>query len=215
MNAKYRLIVAAIASSFLITGCSGEPTSEYAKHDIDLGKVLDITVDSLYKFQDNIDAKLPAKSEQAEAVKSEAMSAAATAEQDKVIAEFAGTLVSDYNSASPALHSKKIGVIAQKDASLLAFEDANKNNIKDEGEKSLYLIEIDGEKSRIIASTEGSVQDHSFSGTGLLAGMLVGALLGRQLSSGADRRGLANKTTGNTADSARSRSGSGSHTTGK
>lgn len=88
----------------------------------------------------------------------------------------------------------------------------------DQNEDALFLIEVDGENSRVIAtSRSGAVNDHHFSGTSLLAGYLIGSMLSRQSAAGVNKSALANKqpVTAKAAASARARAGSGSHSSGK
>jgi len=95
----------------------------------------------------------------------------------------------------------------------LAFVDSDTNGNFDDGEDALYMIEVDGENSRVIAtSRSGAVNDSRISGTGLLTGMLIGSMLSRQRASGANP---ASKKTQTAKQAARSRAGSGSHSRGK
>ena len=129
---------------------------------------------------------------------------------------FSKTLQANYNRAQPALYPGTIGVIPQSDASLLAYDDANFSQSYDEGEAKLFLIEIDGENSRIVASgRNGAVNDHHFSGTGLLTGYLIGSMLSRQRMAGVNPSKLANKKPATAKSAAKSRAGSGSHAKGK
>ena len=125
-------------------------------------------------------------------------------------------LETSYNSVQPPLHSTNISVVPRKDASLLAYEDKNANKDVDDGENALFLIEIAGEKSRIIAtSRSGAVNDHHFSGTSLLAGYLIGSMLSRQRAAGVNSKQLASKQPVTAKAAARARAGSGSHSRGK
>jgi len=199
---KY-VVIAAIVGGIYFSGKSdnsGEGT--YVKDEIDLNRVLDVTVDTLYAYQKELDAK------QGEP------------DADQAFLGFADDLATDYNKAQPAIYtSGTVGVIPQTDASLLAFDDVNLNKDYDEGEALLFKIEIDGEKARIIASSRsGEVSDHSFSGTSLLAGYLIGSMLSRQSAAGVSSKSLANKKTVSSkqaAANARARAGSGSHSKGK
>jgi len=191
---KYGLIALVIG---VVYYSSNSDSPSYAGADIDLNAVLDVTVDTIYTYE--------------EAVKTQEEPNA-----DDAFIGFSEELALNYNKAQPALHDKAIGVSPQTDASLLAFEDLNANKAMDEGESALFLIEVDGENSRVIASSNnGAVNDHHFSGTSLLAGYLIGSMLTRQRAAGVNSKNLANKQTKTAAQAARSRAGSGSHSRGK
>ncbi len=182
----------------LIAGCNFSSTdSDLIANDIDLNQVLDVTVETIYAFEENHPE----------------LTGTQDSDPDGAFFQFSEDLAANYNAATPALYEgKQIGVIPQEDASLIAFDDTNGNADYDEGEDALYLIEVDGENSRVIAtSRSGEVNDSRISGTGLLTGMLIGSMLSRQRASGANP---ASKKT-QTAKQARSRAGSGSHSRGK
>ncbi len=141
--------------------------------------------------------------------------------QDNAMDKFAQNYSQGLNSSQPAISNTPIGVAAQKDGSFTAFNDTNNNLTKDEGEKDLFNLEIDSENERLIASDETGVREHGFSFSGLFMGMMIGNLLSRQRATGANpasrkatpkaayRKSRAQST------SARSRAGSGSHSSGK
>lgn len=190
---KYGLIAAVVGGIFYFSD-SGTQSN---KEEIDLNAALDITVDTLFDYDEGLQGQ-------------------ANQDDDAVFDGFAKTLQSNYNLAQPALYSGTIGVIPQADASLLAYEDANASQLYEEGEEKLFLIEIDGENSRIIASSrDGAVNDHHFSGTGLLAGYLIGSMLSRQRMAGVNPSRLANKKPVSATSAAKARAGSGSHSKGK
>ncbi|WP_185234280.1 hypothetical protein [Teredinibacter franksiae] len=193
---KYGLIAAAIGGFYLYSEFGGQ---SYTEDDIDLDAVLDVTVDSIYAFQGTLDG-----------VDHESLDA------DDTFLEFAAELQDNYNAAVPVLHTAAIGVAPGSDASLLAYEDLNANSIMDEGEDALFLVEIDGEQSRVIASSRsGAVNDHHFSGTGLLAGYLIGSMMSRQRMAGVTSSSLAQKKPVTARAAAKARAGSGSHSKGK
>jgi len=191
---KY-VLLAVVLGSF--SGCSS------VDDDIDLNRVLDVTLDTLTNYSDELDIK--------------AKSPDSKLNSDDAFLGFAGALASNYNNAQPPLYNKgQIGVSAGNDAALLAYADTNLDQKYDKGEEALFLIEIDGENSRIIAtSRSGAVSDHHFSGTGLMAGFLIGSMLSRQRSAGVNTKSLATKKTVTSKQAARSRAGSGSHSKGK
>lgn len=192
---KYGLIAVAVGGYFLYQNLNSDTTS--VEEEIDLNVVLDITLDSIYKFEDTLTGEV-------------------NLDSDNAFVDFAKVLQTDYNAAQPALYTTPIGVSPQADASLLAYADGNANSVKDEGEQAMFMIEVDGENSRIIASSRtGAVNDHHFSGTSLLAGYLLGSMLSRQRAAGVNSKSLANKKPVTAKAAARSRAGSGSHSKGK
>lgn len=199
----YGLIIAVIGY-FFYTSQSNDADNSFAaaNDDIDLNIVLDITVDTLDSFQKKLD--LPSKDEQT------------TADDDQIFIQLAEVLGDNYNQAQPKLIESQIAVSPQSDASLLAYADTNLNSVLDEKEDLLFKIEIDGENARILATSQsGAVNEHGFSGSGLLAGYLIGSMLSRQGRAGVNTQALASKKPVTAAAAARSRAGSGSHSKGK
>ena len=116
--------------------------ANYAKDEIDLNLVLDVTVETLHTVSENTPQD---------------------ADADQAFIGLADALAADYNKSQPAIYTSQIGVSPQVDSSLLAFADENSNNTLDENEIALFKIEIDGENARIIASSRsGAVNDHHF-----------------------------------------------------
>lgn len=180
---------AILSTTVLISACSESVASA------DLDRVLDITADTLYQFEQN-----------------------SPAADDSAVAEFTKQLQTNMRTASPEVHPGPLGLEAKEDGSFVGFYDKNDNMQRDSGEKDLFTVEIDSEKQRLIATdTNGYVRDHRFSGTGFLAGMLIGHLLSRQRAAGVNPKNLSNKKAMSSSQykSARSRSKSGSHTRGK
>ena len=180
---------ALMVSAMLLTACS-----EKVAH-ADLDRVLDVTADTLYSFEQTN-----------------------TVEGDSAVDQFTTVLQANMRAANPKVHPGPIGLEAKADGSFAGYYDKNDNMQRDSGEKDLFTVEIDSEKQRLIATdVNGYVRDHSFSGTGLLAGLIIGNLLGRQRAAGVNPRSLSNKTAMSSSQykSARSRSSSGSHTRGK
>lgn len=133
--------------------------------------------------------------------------------------KFAAKYGEGLNAAQPAINANPIGIESQANGAILSFDDANSNGIKDAGEKDLFTMEVDSENNQLIASTEGESRNSGFSGTGLLMGMMIGNMLSRQRATGtnpASRKSTARGTaSARSATSAKSRSGSGSHSRGK
>lgn len=198
---KYGLIIGVIGFIYY-TSQSNDSDYNYVKDDIDLNRVLDITVDTLHAFQQKLDEQKAATQN--------------TPDDDQVFIDFADALGDNYNKAQPKIIETKIGVNPQSDASLLAYSDANLNLVLDDKEELLFKIEIDGENARIIASSRsGAINEHHFSGTSLLAGYLIGSMLTRQGRAGVNTKTLASKKPVTAAAAARTRAGSGSHSKGK
>lgn len=175
--------------------------------DIDVGKVLDVTADTLTSFeQQNTDATL----------------------ENGSLDAFRAQLEQNLNSATPPLHTGAMGVAMLEDGSMQGYNDINGNAVADEGEQKMFTVEVDGEKNRLIAtgSDDNSVE-HSFGGmgTGMLTGFILGNMLSRQSAAGIAPSSLANRNVSsrssyNSARTARtarasSRSSSGSHRSGK
>jgi len=193
---KYGAIAAVLAAVFYFIDSSDK---NYADDDIDLNIVLDATLDTLHIYQDTLNTQ---DQDQLDA--------------DRAFLGFSDALEMAYNNVQPPLYALPIAVSPQADSSLLAYEDKNANREQDQDEASLFLIEIDGENSRIIASSgNGAVNEHHFSGSGLLAGYLIGSMLTRQRGAGVSSKQLASKKPVTAKAAAKSRAGSGSHSKGK
>lgn len=133
--------------------------------------------------------------------------------QSNAMEKFAAKYNTGLNSAQPPISANPIGVESQANGAILSFDDENSNGIRDEGEKDLFTMEVDSENNRLVATTEGESRDTGFSGSGLLMGMMIGNMLSRQRATGTNP--AARKATARGTPSARSRSGSGSHSRGK
>ncbi len=209
---KYGLIGLALVAYFTFTNSSDEQYDALAASDIDLNAVLDVTVDTLYQVEEQFNESIPESGTEAGA-EAQNLDGEVADEAFFILSE---TLTKNYNAAVPTLHDKTIGVSPQVDSSLFAFEDLNANQQMDEGEDGLFMIEIDGQNARIIAtSRSGAVSDHAFSGSGLLTGFLLGSILSRQTRSGMDKSKLSSKKPVTAKSAARARAGSGSHRSGK
>jgi hypothetical protein len=118
-------------------------------------------------------------------------------------------------------YDKPLGVDLGEDAKFTGWADENGNGIREEGEGDVFTVEVDSEKKRLIATdTAGNASDTGFSGTGFLAGALIGSLLARQARAGIQPGSFNNrKTTPRSAykspASARSRARSGGLGKGK
>jgi len=207
---------------------------------IDLDRVLDITAETLTRDDSEVPPQNDARANTGANTAADTATgsdtakgadAAAVAASVAALNGFRGQLQTAYNSATPPLYSQPLGVSIQQDGKILGYANTNNNTVQDSGEKTLFTIEVDGEKQRLIATnTSGQARDHGFSGTGLLTGMLIGSLLSRQSSAGIRPSSLSSRSvtsrsnyraqrsaaaSRSSAASARSRSGSGSHRSGK
>ncbi|MFT5507650.1 MAG: hypothetical protein ACI89J_000718 [Hyphomicrobiaceae bacterium] len=191
---NYGIIIAIIAAVWLFNSSDDELE---VTDNLDLKHILDVTAKTIERYQGGLEGK-------------------ENLDPNDTLVGLADRLSADYSVAQPAIHTTQIGVSAQDDASLLAYEDPNFNKTLDEGEAALFKIEIDGDQQRIIASSRsGAVNDHHFSGTGLLAGYLIGSMLTRQRGAGVTSSQMAAKKPVTAQAAARSRAGSGSHSRGK
>jgi len=200
----YGVIIAVGAGIYYNSSNKGStPKDSLVVSDVDLKRALDITLSTIK----DVDAK------------SSKFKADPNA-GDIMFGLLADELSKSYSAATPKLDKKTsgmIGVARGRDGSLMAFQDKNKNGQWDQdsgNEGAIFMIEIDGQNSRIIATSRiGEVNQAGFSGSGLLAGMLIGNMLNRQSSAG-KTQAVSNKKPV-TAQQARSRAGSGSYRRGK
>jgi len=179
------------------------PKDSLVVSDIDLNRVLDITLDTI------------------ERVDAHSVNFAGDPNGgDQLFFILANELSSSYSLATPKLDKKTdgaIGVQPNSDGSLIAFQDKNTNgnwDLEVGNEDAIFLIEIDGQNSRIIATSRiGEVNQAGFSGSGFLAGMLIGNMLNLQNRAG-QTQAVSNKKPVS-AQQARARAGSGSYRVGK
>lgn len=106
----------------------------------------------------------------------------------------------------PRFYKKPIGVSLREDAAFVGFEDANSNNVADAGEDTIFTVELDAERNRIIATDVTSGEGtYRISGSGLLAGYIAGRLIGRQGRAGVKSSSFANRNAKSSADYRKSR----------
>lgn len=176
--------------SLAIVGCGSADEPEF-----DLQAVMDVTVDTLTQMD-------------------RSNSSGAGNDTDTLLVGFSDELERNYNSANPALYDGSISVSALPNAAFIAVHDKNRNFETDENEDALWMIEIDGERARIVAtSRQGAVGESSISG--LMTGFIIGSMLTRQRAAGVNTKSLASKRPVSASQAARSRAGSGSHARGK
>ncbi len=194
-----RNIFAALLGLGLLAGCGGNNVQ-----DADLDRALDVTDTTLTKF--------------------ESMRGSLGAATDEVkMQEFSAMLIRNMNTAAPPVHPDPLGLEMQEDGAMAFFHDRNADGARSSGDKNLFKIEIDGEDQRLIASTDnGYTRTQGFSGSGLLTGFIIGSMLNRQRGAGIapgsfKNRAASPKRSAATSPkpSARSKSGSGSYSSGK
>ncbi len=183
---KLSTAIAALVSSLsiMLIGCGGGGTPVP-----DLDQALNIAADSLIQFETS-DADIS---------------------EQNAMEEFATVYTNNLNAAQPAIHTGPVAVAPQEDGSFSVFDDKNSNKLSDSGENELFKVEVDEVNGRLVASAESYVRDRGFSGGGLLMGYLIGSMLGRQRTAGANP--AAKKASPKM--SAKQRAGSGSHSRGK
>ena len=200
---KIASLSALLTATCLLSACSPRTAS------VDLDRVLDVTSQTLTTFeQEQAYNNYDENSE---------LAANESSMNPEAMQEFGKQLERNLNRAAPQIHPEAIGVNMSEDGSVQGYNDKNNNGMKDSGEKELFKIEVDGEKQRLLASSGEHVRDHGFSGSGLLTGLLIGNLLSRQRGAGISPSSLSSKRTVSKSayKSARTRSGSGSHSRGK
>lgn len=176
--------------------------SDRDEQSADLGQVLDRTVWALEKY----DAYLTENN---------------VTEMDEAEYGQLTFFMTEVMNTEPQFYQSTLGVSMQADASFLGFADANGNALQDEGEGKVFTVEIDSENNRLIATDVAGASSHyGFSGTGLLAGMMIGNMLSRQSAAGVKPGSFNNRQTVNRANykapsSARMRSRSGGLSVGK
>ncbi len=216
MKSAKQLLIASSLSVLLFAACSGgdggEPKAVAPKANLE--KILEITAGELKKFEEK----------HKDTTKEKAMS------------DFSLSLADTLNATEPKVYPKTLGVIAEKDGSFTGFEDKNVNKLKDDGERTAFKIEIDGEKQKLIASNSERSAESGIGGLmmgmagGMMMGMLLGSIMNRQSATGtrpgantpprraagsSSRAGSNAASSKSSAPSARSRSGSGSFSSGK
>ena len=188
------VVVGYVAYSFL-AGPSGPQSAN-------LGQVLDRTTFALEKYDEYL------KQEQVTEV------------SDKDMQVLAGFLTKVMN-ADPKFYDNTLGVAMTKDTTFVGFDDKNANAVQDTDEEKVFTVEIDHDNKRLIATDAAGNGSHfGFSGTGFVAGMLIGHMLSSQRGAGVKPGAFNNRKTVDRASykapaSARTRSRSGGLGRGK
>ena len=198
MNIKTLSLSTLVCSALALTACDQNKSAT-----ADLDRILGVASNSMTSFESKNSSNADALNE------------------GNVMDKFSSSYASDLNASQPPIHSGPIGVNSQKDGSFAGFDDKNNNGIKDEGEEDIFKLEVDTENNRLVASNGGEVREAGFSGSGLIMGMLLGNMLSRQRATGANpaakratpKRSASSKS--KSFSSAKSRVGSGSHSSGK
>ena len=108
--------------------------------------------------------------------------------------EFRGLLAGVMN-ADPRFYDKRLGMDIQDNATFLGYADENANGIQDSGEGDVFTVEIDEANKRLIATDiAGNSSGLRFSGSGFLAGALIGSLINRQRAAGISASSFNNRS---------------------
>lgn len=174
---------------------------------LDLQKVLNVTVPVIVQNAEESSKITPKTDEEKEKFSS------------MYFMKTAMDLAKVYNSTNPRIYEDNLDVYPSTSGALVAYEDINKNFKQDENEQNIFFIDVDGENSRIIATSRiGASSNASFPAGTLLAGYFLGRMLTMQ-SNFPNRKSFVNnaKTVSpqKAMSNARARAGSGSHRAGK
>ena len=211
MQSTKQLLLASSLSVLLFTACSGGGEESARAPKANLERILEITADELKKFEEKHK----------------------DTSKEKAMGDFSLSLADTLNATEPKVYPKTLGVIAEKDGSFTGFDDKNVNKLKDEGERTAFKIEIDGDKQKLIASDNERSAESGIGGLmmgmagGMMMGMLLGSIMNRQSATGtrpgantpprraAGSSSRSSSSSSSSSSSARSRSGSGSFSSGK
>lgn len=210
MQSTKQLLLASSLSILLFAACGGGNESVRAPK-ANLERILEITADELKKFEEKHK----------------------DTSKEKAMGDFSLSLADTLNTTEPKVYPKTLGIIAEKDGSFTGFDDKNVNKLKDDGERTAFKIEIDGDKQKLIASDSERSAESGIGGLmmgmagGMMMGMLLGSIMNRQSATGtrpgantpprraAGSSSSSRSSSSSSSSSARSRSGSGSFSSGK
>jgi hypothetical protein len=196
-----KLVIGALVIGGVIVFLDDSPSkpNEPVASKVDLNRILDVTVNEILSFESILGEELRQRGD-----------------PDLALFAFSESLQKSYNETAPALHTSPVAIAPLVDATLLVVEDLNMDGQVQDSENTLWTIEIDGQNSRVIASSwQGEVRDSNVGGMGgFFAGYLMGSMLNRQSVHGTPSN-VAQKRTAAPQSNARSRAGSGSHFRGK
>ena len=169
-------ITAALALMTISVGCGSSANVEV----IDLNTVLDVMVQTMDQL-----AETPVENA-TEGENPEDVVAVAESDNAEVTHTFLTTYAKNLNDAK--VMSKPVGVSMRADGAIEGFTDADGDGAMGTSDKQLFTVEIDQERSRLIATdTQNSYhRDHGFriSPGGLFMGYMLGSMLHRQRASG-------------------------------
>jgi len=152
MKSVKQLFIMSSLSVLLFTACGGGEPEPKAN----LERILEISADELKAFE----------------TKHKDTS------KEKAMSDFALSLSDTLNSTEPKVYPKTLGVTAEKDGSFTGFRDDNVNKLQDKGEPTIFKVEIDGDKQKLIASDSERSAESSFPFGGMMMGMMAGMLMG-------------------------------------
>ncbi len=163
--------------TFIFSACSS------TKETLDLDKILTV----MQKTLDELNVSTPIKSDMPDSTDVEGSFLPIPPEQqtDDYNTVFVKKFETNLNNAGIA--KNRIGAVMAKDGSVEGYIDYNKNGTQDINEKTAFKIEIDVERSRLIATdTQNSYRrstGYRFA-QGMFAGYLLRSMFGRQRSMG-------------------------------
>ena len=180
------VVLTCLAMLVLLGGCSSSTTVQV----VDLNKVLDIFSATLAELDGeepaNVNVEAAGEAEasgEAEAGGDVAAQAVVGVEvvdeEDEAKTEqFITAFRTKLNAAN--LVSTPIGVKMEESGVINGFADSDDNNVMGAGEKSVFKIEIDEERSRVVASDGGGhYRDHHYRSHGIFTGFMLGRMLSR------------------------------------
>jgi hypothetical protein len=220
LKIRNSLLVAAFTA---MLGCSDSTEVNV----IDLNKVLDVMIETLDQMPAVTGANAVTPVSDTGFIKtalndgSSESPAVDEATKEKYMQEFNARYTENLNKAQ--FYPQPLATEVKNDGSFSGFVDANQNLAHDSGEPQIFTVEIDAERSRLIATdtTYGYRRDGGFSMSGLAAGLLVGHLLSRQSAAGVNTSKFKNMQMSpknyhaGAVASARAKAGSGSFKSGK
>ena len=166
MNWLSKLFIGALVVGGIAVFLDDGPSkpNEPVASKVDLNRILDVTVNEIVSFEQMFDDQLKKEGN-----------------PDLALFTFSESLQVAYNESTPALHTTQVAIAPLVDATLLVVEDTNMDG-KCKTASTVWTIEIDGQNSRVIASSwQGEVRDSNVGGMGgFFAGYLMGSMLNRQ-----------------------------------